>query len=119
MIELVEQEDRRWGTRECAVPKTLPWVYLPGMATIGHASQPELPIAQRITCRRCKGAGTVYYARISAEVIGGKRIGCPECNGVGTLDLADQLFRYVTVSHDKKRRAKRRTHVSNSFELLL
>jgi hypothetical protein len=90
-----------------AVPITFLWVYLPGMATIDHASQPELPIAQRITCRRCKGAGTVYFARVPVEVIGGKRIRCPECNGVGTLDLAEQLFRYVTVSHDKKRRAKR------------
>jgi DnaJ-class molecular chaperone len=86
---------------------TFLWVYLPRMAIIQHASQPELPIAQRITCRRCKGMGTVYYIRTSAEVIGGKRIGCPECKGFGTLDLADQLFRCVTVSHDKKRRAKR------------
>jgi DnaJ-class molecular chaperone len=76
------------------------------MATIDHASQLELPIAQRITCRRCKGAGTVYYARIPAEIIGGKRIICPECNGTGKLDLADQLFRYVAVSHDKMRRTK-------------
>jgi hypothetical protein len=90
-----------------AVPITFLWVYLPGMVTIDHASQPELPIAQRITCRRCKGAGTVYFGRVPVEVIGGKLIRCPECNGVGTLDLAEQLFRYVTVSHYKNRRAKR------------
>jgi DnaJ-class molecular chaperone len=80
------------------------WVYLRRMVTIDHASQPELPIAQRISCRRCKGAGTVYFARSQAEVIGGKRIPCPECNGVGTLDLAEQLFRYVVASGNKKRR---------------
>jgi late competence protein required for DNA uptake (superfamily II DNA/RNA helicase) len=87
------------------------------MATIDHASQLELPIAQRITCRRCKGAGTVYYARIPAEIIGGKRIICPECNGTGKLDLADQLFRYVTVFHDKKRRAKWRRSLGQQLDL--
>jgi hypothetical protein len=87
------------------------------MATIDHASQPELPIGQRITCRRCKGVGTVYYVRTAAEVIGGKRIGCPECKGLGTLDLADQLFRYVTVSHDKKPRAKPRKSSGLQFAL--
>jgi DnaJ-class molecular chaperone len=96
---------------------TFLWVYLPRMATIDHESQPELQIAQRIACRRCKGAGTVYYARIPAEVIGGKRINCPECNGTGKLDLADQLFRYVAVSHDRKRRAKRRESVGLQLEL--
>jgi len=98
---------------------TFLWVYLPRMATIDHESQPELPIGQRITCRRCKGAGTVYYVRTAAEVVGGKRIGCPECKGIGTLDLADQLFRYVPVSHDRKRRGKRRGHISGYSELLL
>jgi DnaJ-class molecular chaperone len=92
-------------------------VYSPGMAKIDHASQPELPIVQRITCRRCKGSGTVYYARMPAEVVGGKRIICPECNGVGKLDLADQLFRYGTASHDKKRRAKRRKALDHQLEL--
>jgi hypothetical protein len=96
---------------------TFLWVYLPRMATIDHVRQPELPIAQRITCRRCKGAGTVYYARIPAEVIGGKRILCPECNGAGKLDLADQLFRYVIVSHNKIRPQKRRKPQGQQFEL--
>jgi hypothetical protein len=99
---------------------TFLWVYLQRMATIDHPSQPELPIAQRITCRRCKGVGTVYYIRTEAEVVGGKRIGCPECKGFGTLDLANQLFRYDIVSHDKKRRAKRRGHhISSPVALLL
>ncbi len=40
------------------------------MAKIDHANQPELPIAQRITCRRCKGVGTVYYIRTLAKVVG-------------------------------------------------
>jgi hypothetical protein len=93
------------------------WVYSPAMATIDHASQPELPIAQRITCRRCKGVGTVYYVRTSAEVIGGKRIGCPECKGFGKLDLADQLFRYVAVSHHKKRCRKRPKSFAQQLEL--
>jgi|ERR1700722_20224476 hypothetical protein len=96
---------------------TFLWVYLPGMAIIDHASQPELPIAQQITCQRCKGTGTVYYVRTAAEVIGGKRIGCPECKGFGKLDLADQLFRYVTGSHDRKRRAKRRKSLAQQLEL--
>jgi DnaJ-class molecular chaperone len=93
------------------------WDYPPGMSTIDHKSQPELPIAQRIACRRCKGAGAVYYARIPAEVIGGKRIICPECKGAGKLDLADQLFRYVTASHDKKRRTKGRKSSGQQLEL--
>ena len=58
---------------------TFLWIYCPDMAKIDHASQPELPIAQQISCRRCKGVGTVYYARMRAEIIGGKRITCPEC----------------------------------------
>jgi DnaJ-class molecular chaperone len=94
-------------------------IYCPSMAKIDHASQPELPIAQQITCRRCNGVGTVYYARMRAEIIGGKRVTCPECNGTGGLDLAEQLFRYVTVSHDKKRPRKRRRQLNHSVELLL
>jgi hypothetical protein len=94
-------------------------IYCLDMAKIDHASQPELPIAQQITCRRCKGVGTVYYARMPAEIIGGKRIACPECNGTGKLDLAEQLFRYVIASHDKKRPRKRRGQLSHSVELLL
>jgi hypothetical protein len=66
----------------------------PGMGTIHHPDQPELPIVQQIICRRCRGAGEVYYARVPADVVGGKRIGCPECGGAGKLDLAGQLFRY-------------------------
>jgi len=89
------------------------------MAKNDHTGQPELPIVQRIVCRRCKGSGAVYYARIPAEVVGGKRISCPECNGTGKLDLADQLFRYDLVSHNKKRLRKRRDQISPVVELLL
>jgi hypothetical protein len=96
---------------------TFLWVYLPGMATIDHVGQPELPIGQRIACRRCKGSGAVYYARIPAEIIGGKRIQCPECDGVGSLDLADQLFRYDPASREKKRRINRRKSVGQQLEL--
>src|ERR1700722_18936020 len=46
---------------ERTVPMTFLWVYLQRMATIDHPSQPELPIAQRITCRRCKGVGTGLF----------------------------------------------------------
>ena len=105
------------GDDERAVPMTFLWVYLPGMATIDHLGQPELPIGQRIACRRCKGSGAVYYARISAEIIGGKRIQCPECGGIGSLDLADQLFRYDIVSHEKKRRVNRRKSAGQQLEL--
>jgi hypothetical protein len=105
------------GDDERAVPMTFLWVYLPGMATIDHVGQPELPIGQRIACRRCKGSGAVYYARIPAEIIGGKRIQCPECDGVGSLDLADQLFRYDVVSREKKRRINRRKSAGQQLEL--
>ena len=77
------------------------------MGTIHHPDQPELPIVQQITCRRCRGAGEVYYARLPADVVGGKRIGCPECGGAGKLDLAGQLFRYDIAPHYKKPRGKR------------
>jgi len=77
------------------------------MGTIDHPDQPELPIVQQITCRRCRGAGEVYYARFPADVVGGKRIGCPECGGAGKLDLAGQLFRYDIAPHYKKPRGKR------------
>ena len=90
-----------------AVPMTFLWVYSSGMGTIHHPDQPELPIVQQITCRRCRGVGEVYYARIRADVVGGKRIRCPECGGVGKLDLAEQLFRYDVASQYKKSRGKR------------
>jgi hypothetical protein len=96
---------------------TFLWVYLPDMSKIDNTGQPELPIVQRIACRRCKGSGAVYYARVPAEVVGGKRIGCPECNGTGKLDLADQLFRYVVASDNKTRRAKRRKSLGLQLEL--
>jgi hypothetical protein len=95
---------------------TFLWVYLPGMATIDQMGQRELPIGQRIACRRCKGSGAVYYARIPAEIVGGKRIQCPECRGVGSLDLADQLFRYDIVYREKKRRVNRRKSVGQQLE---
>jgi hypothetical protein len=62
------------------------------MATIQDHAQLELPLAQKILCRRCSGAGEVYYARTGAEVVGGKRIKCPECDGHGEIDLTAQLF---------------------------
>jgi hypothetical protein len=99
------------------VPMTFLWVYRQGMTTIDHVGQPELPIGQRIACRRCKGSGAVYYARIPAEIIGGKRIQCPECGGVGRLDLANQLFRYDIVSREKKRRVNRRKSAGQQLEL--
>jgi hypothetical protein len=88
---------------------TFLWVYPPGMGTIHHSDQPELPIVQQITCRRCRGAGEVYHARFPADVVGGKRIRCPECAGAGKLDLAEQLFRFDIVTHRKKPRGTRRT----------
>jgi hypothetical protein len=91
-----------------AVPTTFLWVYPPSMGTIHHSDQPELPIVQQITCRRCRGAGEVYYARFPADVVGGKRIGCSECGGAGKLDLAEQLFRCDIVPVYKKPRGKRR-----------
>jgi hypothetical protein len=79
------------------------------MTAIDHMSQQELPFVQRITCRRCKGTGRVYYARIPADIVGGKRISCPECEGVGKLNLAEQLFRCDIVSRNKKQRGARRS----------
>jgi hypothetical protein len=86
------------------VPKTFWWVYMQVMATIQDLCQLELPIAQKMICRRCCGAGEVYYARTGADVVGGKRIECPECDGRGEIDLAVQLFRFDPVSRPKKRR---------------
>jgi DnaJ-class molecular chaperone len=40
-------------------------------------------MTEPLTCRRCDGAGDVYYIRTPAPVIGGRRITCPECNGLG------------------------------------
>ena len=75
------------------------------MATIRDLGQIELPIAQKIVCRRCRGAGDVYYARTGADVVGGKRVECPECEGRGKIDLAAQLFCFdPLVSRSKKRR---------------
>jgi hypothetical protein len=39
-------------------------------------------------------------------------------NGVGKLDLAEQLFRCDIVSHEKKRRAKRRKAMGQQLELI-
>jgi len=47
------------------------------MGTIHHPDQPELPIVQQITCRRCRGAGEVYYARLPADVVGGSASDAP------------------------------------------
>jgi hypothetical protein len=77
---------------------------MPAMATIQDHGQLELPIAQKIICRRCGGAGQVYYARTGAEVVGGKRIECPECEGRGEIDLAAQLFGLDLVLRSRKRR---------------
>jgi hypothetical protein len=51
------------------VPKRFPKCITWPMATIQDHGQVELPIAQKIICRRCSGAGEVYYARTGAEVM--------------------------------------------------
>ena len=80
-------------TSAADVPRTFSEVYNAArMATIQDHGQLELPIAQKIICRRCGGTGEVYYARTGAEVVGGKRIECPECDGCGEIDLTAQLF---------------------------
>jgi DnaJ-class molecular chaperone len=83
------------------------------MGAIHHPDQPELPIVQQITCRRCRGVGQIYYVRIPADVVGGKRIKCPECAGLGRLDLAGQLFDHDITTPKKplaKRATSRRAH---------
>jgi hypothetical protein len=72
---------------------------MPVMAIIQDLGQLELPIAQKIICRRCRGTGEVYYARTGADVVGGKRIECPECDGRGEIDLAVQLFRFDPMNY--------------------
>jgi hypothetical protein len=86
------------------VPSPFFEAYMPVMATIQDHGQLELPIAQKIACRRCSGAGEVYYARTGAEVVGGKRIECPECDGRGEIDLTAQLFGLDLVLRSRKRR---------------
>lgn len=45
--------------------------------------QPPLPLTPTVPCKRCDGAGDVYYLPGRASVIGGKRIPCPDCGGTG------------------------------------
>lgn len=45
--------------------------------------QRVLALTPPVPCRRCGGAGDVYYLANRPEVIGGKRVICPECRGSG------------------------------------
>jgi hypothetical protein len=73
------------------------------MTIIRDPDQAELPIAEKIVCRRCRGIGTVYYVRTGAPVVGGKRIACIECDGRGCISLTGQLFRYDVASYYRNR----------------
>jgi hypothetical protein len=81
------------------------------MGAIHHPDQPELPIVQQIICRRCRGVGHVYYARLPGDIVGGKRIGCPECAGLGWLDLAGQLFHHDSTAPRKPPAMKAKSSV--------